>query len=140
MKKTISKTRKSTFWMFFKVVNLLLLIAVFATTKYYSSYFINDYCLDKGLSELEHKIWNKRSHHKLRKCAATNWVTTCYENGDDPWIYIPQWLGHKSLWTTFKYIYFEALFHKRADVLETLSLESTKYGKKFKKKFENSNG
>ena len=46
MKKTISKTRKNTFWMFFKVVNLLLLIAAFATTKYYSSYFIDDYCLD----------------------------------------------------------------------------------------------
>lgn len=100
----------------------------------------DDYCLDKSLTDLEHEIWKKRSHHKLRKCAATNWVTSCYENGDDPWIYIPQWLGHKSIATTFKYIYFEALFHKRADVLEALSLESTKYGKKFKKKFENSNG
>lgn len=77
-------------------------------------------------------VWETRSFHKLRKCFATNAVTHCRENGNDPWIFVPQWLGHSDLATTFSYIYFEALLHKREQVLHQLSLDQTKYGKKFK--------
>lgn len=95
-------------------------------------------CADKHslideLSDIEISLWSNRSYHKLRKCFATNEVTNCYDNGDDPWIYVPQWLGHSSKRTSFIYIYFEALLNKRQKLLHKLSLESTKYGKKFKK-------
>jgi site-specific recombinase XerD len=93
----------------------------------------DSHCLNNDLSGDEISLWNNRSYHKLRKCFATNGVTDCCDNGDDPWIYIPQWLGHADPATTFKYIYFEALLNKKQDVLSTLSLETTKYGKKFKK-------
>lgn len=89
------------------------------------------YCENGSLSSEETLLWNSRSFHKLRKCYATNSVTACRENGDDPWIYVPQWLGHKRKSTTFGYIYFEALLNNREDVLKILSLEETKYGKDF---------
>ena len=99
----------------------------------------DEHCLRNELTDIEITLWNNRSYHKLRKCFATNGVTDCRDNGDDPWIYIPQWLGHANKGTTFKYIYFEALLNKRQSLLHKLSLESTKYGKKFKK-VTNKNG
>lgn len=95
----------------------------------------DNYCLNNESTD-DVSLWNKRSYHKLRKCFATNGVTNCRDNGDDPWIYLPQWLGHSNIKTTFKYIYFEALLNKRQEVLHKLSLEKTKYGKKFKKSKE----
>jgi integrase len=98
------------------------------------------YSINNKLSDKEVALWNNRSYHKLRKCYATNCVTNCRENGDDPWICIPQWLGHEDATTTFIYIYFEALLNKREDVLHILSLDKTKYGERFKKKQEQDNG
>ncbi|CAM3772331.1 MULTISPECIES: site-specific integrase [Pseudoalteromonas] len=94
------------------------------------------YCENTSLTLEEAQLWKHRGFHKLRKCFATNSVTACRDNGDDPWIYVPQWLGHKRKSTTFGYIYFEALLNKREDVLHALSLEETKYGKDFKRKSE----
>jgi site-specific recombinase XerD len=98
-----------------------------------------NHCLNTELSDDDVSLWNNRSYHKLRKCFATNGVTNCRDNGDDPWIYLPQWLGHSDIATSFKYIYFEALLNTRQGVLHKLSLEKTKYGKKFKQSKEQKN-
>lgn len=84
--------------------------------------------IDISIEEIE--LWGRRSFHKSRKCFATNFVSQCYEDGLDPYIELPQAMGHEDISTTFGYIYFEALQNKRQKVLHQVSLENTKLHKK----------
>lgn len=81
--------------------------------------------------------WSKRTFHTLRKCFTTNSVSYCYENNYDPRVFVRQWLGHADYSTTQIYIFFEALLYERNDVISTLNLSKTKYGKEFNKKRKN---
>jgi site-specific recombinase XerD len=88
------------------------------------------YCLRPEVTSKDRQRWKKRTYHKERKCFATNAVALCKELKKDPWIYVPQWMGHKSKRVTFKYVYFDALLNKRESVLAKLSLDDTQYGKR----------
>ena len=87
------------------------------------------YCLRPEITATERLRWKNRSYHKGRKCFATNAVSLCMALKMDPWVYVPQWMGHTQKNITFKYIYFDALLNKREAVLAKLSLDDTKYGK-----------
>jgi site-specific recombinase XerD len=88
------------------------------------------YCLRPEVTPKERQRWKNRSYHKGRKCFATNAVALCKELKKDPWVYVPQWMGHTDKQTTFKYIYFDALLNNREGVLAKLSLDDTQYGKR----------
>lgn len=85
----------------------------------------NKFLAKKEATEQDWLLWKIRSFHKSRKCFATNFVSQCYEDGLDPYIELPQAMGHEDIETTFKYIYFEALLNKRPKILRQLSLERT---------------
>lgn len=63
--------------------------------------------------------------HDLRKCFATNLVSWCYEYQLDPWILVPEYMGHADKQTTFIYVFFDAVINHRVEVLKRLSGEST---------------
>lgn len=90
---------------------------------------VNTYICKKDVTKQERELWQKRGFHKSRKCFATNFTGFCHENGLDPYIELPQAMGHEDLSTTFKYIYFEALQNNRVKVLSKLSLENSKLHK-----------
>ena len=85
--------------------------------------------MNKAIPPKEREQWQLRTFHKTRKCFATNFVTHCYEDGFDPYIFLPQALGHDNLLTTFKYIYFEALLNQRPEIISELSLKQTQLHK-----------
>lgn len=70
---------------------------------------------------------HRQGYHRLRKSFATNLVDQCYRNGKDPWVEVPRRLGHKNLETTKIYIQFEALIHKRSEILSSLAMTHEKY-------------
>ncbi|MFK8399866.1 tyrosine-type recombinase/integrase [Pseudomonas sp. BGr12] len=51
--------------------------------------------------------------HCLRHTYATNLVTFCYENGIDPFAYLPSQLGHSKYETSKQYVIFEAAMYNR---------------------------
>ena len=84
-------------------------------------------------TEMVEKEWNCRSFHSLRKSYATNLVAWCYENKLDPWVYVPERMGHADVNTTKQYVFFDAVLHQRHEVMRRLSLEGIEikhYGKK----------
>jgi site-specific recombinase XerD len=104
-----------------------------ATENYATTLFTdarNAYLERKDISAEDRTLWIKRTFHKSRKCFATNYVAHCYENELDPYIQLPQVMGHSNISTTFKYIYFEALLNKRQSRLSELSLEYTRMHEK----------
>ncbi|TWX69899.1 site-specific integrase [Colwellia demingiae] len=88
------------------------------------------YCIRPEVTPKERQRWKDSTYHKGRKCFATNAVALCIELGKDPWVYVPQWMGHTDKQITFGYIYFDALLNKREGKLAELSLENTQYGKR----------
>lgn len=93
-------------------------------------------CRDKMLClhTKDREVWLKRSYHVLRKCFATNSVSYCYSVGLDPRIFLKQWLGHSSYKTCEIYIFYDAVLNQRQEIIETMSLEKTYYGTRFKEK------
>lgn len=79
---------------------------------------------------LDRKAWDLRDYHKLRYCYGTNAVAYCYNNQYDPWIYVPQWMGHSDRGITFDYVFFDAVLHQRHEVMSKLALEKTEYAKR----------
>ncbi|OUS23817.1 hypothetical protein A9Q99_27710 [Gammaproteobacteria bacterium 45_16_T64] len=76
--------------------------------------------------------WKDRRFHSLRKSFATNLVAWCYLHGIDPWQMVPERMGHESSETTKIYVFFDAVYNMRTDVIRTLSLEN--YSFNFNKK------
>ncbi|MBP57991.1 MULTISPECIES: tyrosine-type recombinase/integrase [Idiomarina] len=68
-----------------------------------------------------------KTYHCLRHSYATNLVTSCYENGRDPQMILPDLMGHESFSTTLKYIAWEAFLNNRVDVIERLSLKEHRH-------------
>ena len=68
------------------------------------------------VAETGDERWKKRSFHTLRHIYATNKVSWCYEHGLDPWVVVPDCLGHSDVQTTFNYIYFDAVLNNRMEV------------------------
>lgn len=65
-----------------------------------------------------------RSFHSLRHSFATNLVISCYDRGHDPWVVVPEQMGHSDYRTTFNYIFFEAVLNKRHSILKKLSVQN----------------
>lgn len=63
----------------------------------------------------------KLRFHSLRHTYTTNAVTYCYENGIDPYGYVPNQLGHADKDTTDQYISFEAQVYNRDLIRRKLS-------------------
>jgi site-specific recombinase XerD len=71
-----------------------------------------------------------RSFHCLRHSFATNLVISCYERGHDPWVVVPEQMGHSDYTTTFDYIFFEAVLNTRHSILKKLSVHSSHINRK----------
>lgn len=76
-----------------------------------------------------------RSFHSLRHTYATNLVVFCYGNGLDPWIVVPEQMGHSDKETTFGYIFFEAVLNNRHSLLKKLSVKRNDIN--FRDRFKN---
>lgn len=63
-----------------------------------------------------------KSYHCLRHTFATNLVTYCYETNRDPWLLVPERMGHTDRSTTLQYIAWEAYINNRIDLVKSLSL------------------
>jgi len=63
-----------------------------------------------------------KSYHCLRHTFATNLVTYCYETNRDPWLLVPERMGHTDRSTTLQYIAWEAYINNRIDLVISLSL------------------
>jgi site-specific recombinase XerD len=59
--------------------------------------------------------------HSLRHTYSTNLVTYCYENGIDPFQYLPEQMGHEDQDTTKKYVIFEANMYNRDAIRKHLN-------------------
>lgn len=68
-----------------------------------------------------------QGYHRLRKSFGTNLVNDCVEEGRDPWVEVPRRLGHTDVQTTKKYIQFDALVHKRSEVLSALAMSENRF-------------
>lgn len=97
---------------------------------------IKKYLINSTMSDEEVQLWLDRSYHILRKCFATERVSFCYENGLDPRVFVPQWMGHEEFKTSEIYIFFDALLNNRVRVLKDLSLDDSLLAKKYKSKFK----
>ena len=75
--------------------------------------------------------WNNREFHTLRGCFATNLVAWCYDNGKDPWVVVPTYMGHTNRETTFNYVFFEAILNSRHERVEELSLTHSEWADKY---------
>jgi site-specific recombinase XerD len=71
-----------------------------------------------------------RSFHSLRHSFATNLVISCYERGHDPWVVVPEQMGHSDNITTFNYIFFEAVLNTRHSILKKLAVQSSHINRK----------
>jgi len=89
----------------------------------------------KCRTEIGDKAWAHRSFHALRKSFATNLVGWCYNKGLDPWVLVPDRLGHDSVETTKIYIFFDAVLNSRHDVIKRLSLEGVRFKKIWSNKY-----
>ena len=78
-------------------------------------------------SNLGSARWGNCRFHTLRKCYATNLVAWCIEKGLDPWIIVPEYMGHKRKETTFIYVFFDAIVNKRSKTLKNLAGDYSKY-------------
>lgn len=96
---------------------------------------INTYLAKTNLNVDDTKKWENRSYHILRACYATNAVMFCYDKGLDPRVFVTQWMGHEDPQTTEIYIFYDAVLKNRIKILEELNLNSTLFGKSYKKKF-----
>ena len=96
---------------------------------------INNYLVRNALPTESVNIWNARTFHLLRKCFATNAVSFCYDNGLDPRVFVPQWLGHSDPETTNDYILYDALLYQRLGILDELNMKETKLAISYKAKF-----
>jgi len=65
--------------------------------------------------------WGRSRFHTLRKCYATNLVSWSYENGFDPWVIVPEYMGHTDKQTTFIYVFFDAVMNQRNNILKKLA-------------------
>lgn len=75
-------------------------------------------------------FFNQRGFHSLRHTFATNLVSDSYERGHDPWVVVPDQMGHADLETTFGYVFFEAVLSKRHSLLKKLSIKNSDIRKK----------
>jgi site-specific recombinase XerD len=75
--------------------------------------------------------WNsiqRLTFHCLRHTYATNLVTYCYENGIDPYSYLPGQLGHAKYNTTKQYTNFQAAIYNRDKLRSRYSVEVNELG------------
>lgn len=75
--------------------------------------------------------WNSILHltfHCLRHTYATNLVTYCYENGIDPYSYLPDQLGHIKYKTTKQYTNFQAAIYNRDKRRSRYSVKVNEHG------------
>lgn len=86
-----------------------------------NEYLSNNVVTAKLRESYERWVW-----HSLRHTCATNFVTYCQESKSDPFLDIPQWLGHADDETTKLYICAEALLHKRLETIKKLDSMSIK--------------
>ena len=74
-----------------------------------------------------------KTYHCLRHTFATNLVTYCYENNRDPWLIVPERMGHANKATTIQYVAWEAYINNRIDIVKNLSLGDAR---KFKRDYK----
>jgi len=67
--------------------------------------------------------WDSRVFHSLRHTYATNLVAWCYKNQLDPWLLVPEYMGHEDHSTTLGYVFFEAVLSQRHSLLKKLHVE-----------------
>lgn len=97
---------------------------------------INTYLAKTTLNEDEVKTWQERRYHTLRKCYATNMVMFCQETGQDPRVFVTQWMGHEDPETTEIYIFYDAVLNKRLKVMNDLNLQKAVFGQLYHKKYK----
>jgi len=82
-----------------------------------------NYLSSNSVSDLHRKSVEYWGFHSLRHTCATNYVSFC-EDGEqgkyNPFIQLPQWLGHSNPETTKIYIWAEAIKNKRFSMLRKL--------------------
>ncbi|MCF4174889.1 tyrosine-type recombinase/integrase [Vibrio sp. McD22-P3] len=72
-------------------------------------------------------FFNNRTFHCLRHSFATNLVIDCYSKGYDPWVVVPEQMGHSDYTTTFNYVFFEAVLNSRHSILQKLSVKKRSF-------------
>lgn len=103
--------------------------SVLKTEKHASNVFRD--VRNRILSQTGDLIWVKRAFHTLRHIFATDLATWCYEHGKDPWVVVPENMGHSSVDITLQYIFFDAMLNNRLELIEKLSLQNHEWQVQF---------
>jgi site-specific recombinase XerD len=85
-----------------------------------------EYLSNNVISSKLRDSYNRWSFHSLRHTCATNFVTYCENTKSDPFLDIPQWMGHSDEKTTKLYICSEALLNQRLERVKQLDSMSAK--------------
>jgi site-specific recombinase XerD len=75
-------------------------------------------------------FFDTRVFHSLRHSYATNLAAWCYEHGLDPFVILPEYMGHSDKKTTIGYVAFEAMLHNRHQLLQRLHVDYSDIGGK----------
>lgn len=75
-------------------------------------------------------FWDQKVFHSLRHSYATNMVSKCYEEKIDPWVILPEYMGHNDKSTTLSYVFFEAILNNRHSLLKKLLVQEKHIGKR----------
>lgn len=84
----------------------------------------NAYICNNIVQSKIRETYNRWVFHSLRHTCATNFVTFCDNTKSDPYLDLPQWMGHSQKETTNLYICAEALLNRRLEILKQLENES----------------